>query len=262
MKLKATYDTQDEIPEQYRDLYVLRDEKYHFEGVEGIKTEADLLRVRAALVKEQTAHKETKKKFQLFEGMDLDEVISQLDRIPELEAAAEKSDTSEAKIQSLVDAKIKTILAPIERESKQLKDKLATIEQENSQFKEEKRAATLEKAVLGAARELKVEPSMEDDVLRYCQAVCEVGEDGSVVTRDNTGVTPGIDPKSLIMDMIPKKPRWFQESVGAGLSGGKGSSSVANPWSKDNWNLTEQGRIFRENPTMAANLKKAAGIRE
>lgn len=40
---------------------------------------------------------------------------------------------------------------------------------------------------------------------------------------------------------------------GAGGSGGK------NPWAKDSRNLTEQGRIMKENPALAKQLKAAAG---
>ena len=36
--------------------------------------------------------------------------------------------------------------------------------------------------------------------------------------------------------------------------------SVANPWKKESLNLTLQGRILKENPTLAARLKEEAGI--
>lgn len=32
-----------------------------------------------------------------------------------------------------------------------------------------------------------------------------------------------------------------------------------NPWSKDTWNVTEQGRMFRDNPALAQVLSAAAG---
>ncbi|MDR2048361.1 MAG: hypothetical protein LBP69_02805 [Treponema sp.] len=46
--------------------------------------------------------------------------------------------------------------------------------------------------------------------------------------------------------------------------GAPGSGSVrpktANPWAKDTFNLTDQGRIFKENPALATQLKSEAGI--
>ena len=41
-------------------------------------------------------------------------------------------------------------------------------------------------------------------------------------------------------------------------NGSKGSQGEKNPWSKEHFNLTEQGRILRENPEKAAQLKAAA----
>lgn len=35
-------------------------------------------------------------------------------------------------------------------------------------------------------------------------------------------------------------------------------SGIKNPWSKEHFNLTEQGRLFREDPDLAAKLKAAA----
>jgi len=42
--------------------------------------------------------------------------------------------------------------------------------------------------------------------------------------------------------------------------GGKGVSG-ANPWSADSWNMTEQGRILRENRTKAEQLAAQAGTK-
>jgi hypothetical protein len=48
---------------------------------------------------------------------------------------------------------------------------------------------------------------------------------------------------------------------GGGASGSKApGSNVGNPWKKEEVNLTKQGQILRENPTLAATLKAAAGV--
>lgn len=39
-----------------------------------------------------------------------------------------------------------------------------------------------------------------------------------------------------------------------------GKIAAKNPWAKDTFNLTEQGKIFKENPAMAKSLMAAAGI--
>ncbi len=42
-------------------------------------------------------------------------------------------------------------------------------------------------------------------------------------------------------------------------TGGKGGNT-ANPFAKETWNMTEQGKIFRENPAQARELAAAAGV--
>lgn len=60
----------------------------------------------------------------------------------------------------------------------------------------------------------------------------------------------------------------FNKAVDAGVSAklaskppaaaAKGEEAVANPWSKDHFNLTEQGRLMRENPELAKEMRAAA----
>lgn len=49
-------------------------------------------------------------------------------------------------------------------------------------------------------------------------------------------------------------------AAGGGAAGGSDSAAV-NPWKPGSINLTQQGRILRENPELAARLKREAGVR-
>jgi uncharacterized protein YhaN len=46
---------------------------------------------------------------------------------------------------------------------------------------------------------------------------------------------------------------------GGGATGGTGKGTV-NPWAKDTTNVTEQGRIYNQNPTLAKSLAAEAGV--
>lgn len=48
-------------------------------------------------------------------------------------------------------------------------------------------------------------------------------------------------------------------NTGGGANGGSKTGSVSNPWAKETFNLTEQGRITLENPQLAASLAASAG---
>ena len=86
--LELVYDTIETVPENYRDLYTERDGKFHLTGVKGMKSQADIDRLQTALTKERNDHKATRDKLTTFGDMDPEQVQAQLDRIPELEAAA------------------------------------------------------------------------------------------------------------------------------------------------------------------------------
>ena len=47
---------------------------------------------------------------------------------------------------------------------------------------------------------------------------------------------------------------------GAGTSGTGGGQSVVNPFKKETFNLTEQARLYREQPELAKQMKAAAGL--
>ena len=55
----------------------------------------------------------------------------------------------------------------------------------------------------------------------------------------------------------------FGESgkVGSGTNPPGAGNAEANPWKKETWNLTQQGKILREDPAKATRMKAEAGIK-
>lgn len=74
------------------------------------------------------------------------------------------------------------------------------------------------------------------------------------------GVTPFLDPKSWLEEILPNKQHWLEESVGGGAGGGKGGDHTVNPYSPDNWNISQQMALYRSNPSKAAQLAKRFGV--
>lgn len=258
--IKLVYDTQDDIPEQYRDLYTERDGKFHLTGVEGMKTQADIDRVNEALRKERNDHKETRDKLALFGDLDPEQVHEQLDRIPELEAAAgDKLD--ENKMNELVEARLRTKLAPVERERDKAIKERDEAKSEAETARNEIRSRDMRAKLTDAALKAKVVDTALEDILLVGERVFELNEDGSVTVRDGMGATPGADPSMWLQEMQEKRPHWWPPSEGGGSrgGGGNGGGSTDNPWRHDQWNMTKQGAIYRENPERAEQLAKQAG---
>lgn len=78
-----------------------------------------------------------------------------------------------------------------------------------------------------------------------------------------------VSPKEFVKEWAntdyAKKFIGAPNNSGGGAGGGGGGPKVKNPWSDDNWNMTEQARIYREDPErakrMAAEHGKKVGAR-
>lgn len=262
MKLKMTYDSLDELPKEVHALYTEKDGKFQLTGVEGMKTQADIDRIQAGALKEREEHKKTKERYKPFESFvdSADEVIAKLDKYGELEAAA-SGKIDDTKINEMVETRIKTKLSPMERQAKKDADTIASLQQENETLKGNERRRIIKEAVRKAAIESKMVDTAVEDAEYLAERLFEVTEDGKVLTKDGVGVTPGVDAMVWLSDMQPKRPHWWPTSQGGGGKGsGKGNGfSGANPFTKEGWNMTEQGRVLRENPARAEQLARAAG---
>jgi hypothetical protein len=260
MALKLSYDKKEDIPAEFLSLYTEKDDIWELTGVEGIKTQADVDRLSAALKKERNDHKAIKDKVKQLGDRTIEQVIEQLDRIPELEAQIEASDMDPKKIDALVEARIKARLAPVERERDTLKTKVGELEGEVKISKADKRTRTIHDAIREASVKAKLLPEALEDALLLSDRIFDIDEAGKVVVKDEVGFTPGVDAVVWFTDMQKKRPHWWGPSGGGGAGGNRGGNGIAkNPWSSTDWNMTEQGQIYNEDPARAAQLAQVAG---
>lgn len=260
--LKAFVAKLEDVEEGYRSLYAERNGRFELqvaiEGIEGVKTYTDFANLNEALRKERNDHKKVKESLTPLGDRKIEDVVSILDRLPELEAAAEGK-IDDTKINGLVEARIKTKLAPFERENATLKQQLQERDTMIGEFKAEKRKRTIHDALRGAiAKEEGFVPTAVEDALMAADVVFDVNEDGAVLTKDDA-----MDPKSWLISMQQRRPHWWGPSGGGGAGGsgqrGGGLGGVKNPWTHEHWNLTEQGNIFASDRERAEKMAKAAG---
>lgn len=239
-------------PKTKAKIFVLDLENYDaLPATRKLKDEAAQNRIKAT---------EAAGKLKVFEGLgDLEEVRAKLERFPELEALAEGK-LDDSKINAIVETRVRSKLAPVERERDQFRQRATELEGTVQQLTAKERQRLVNGALGKAAREAKVQDSAIEDIELYGERLFEVTEDGAVVTKDNVGVTPGLSPKEWLVDMQSKRPHWWGPTGGGGALGGKGGSGGGvNPFTHENWNMTEQGRIVREDRARAERLAKAAG---
>lgn len=276
MRLKTIYDTAEEIPEGYADLYTERNGRWELTGVEGVKTQADIDRVQTALVKERNDHKIAKEALKAFEGFDPEAITEQAHKLEEvtaqLEAINKDGRVDEAKLEPIIAARIKQAVAPLERDKQNLERQLdaqkKTVMEKDGEVITLRTSITtgeIERNIRDAAAEAKVIPSATFDAVRYGRDVFEKTEDGRIITKDVHGVVPGLTPKEWFKDMMDKAPHWWPASVGGGSQGGSGGGrgtygGANNPWSKEGWNMTKQGQLVRQlGETKAGEIAAQAG---
>lgn len=78
-------------------------------------------------------------------------------------------------------------------------------------------------------------------------------------TFDKEGNPVGID--DVVKPLKESSPHLFKTEPGADYKpAGGGAPPSKNPFAKDSFNLTEQGKLLRENPAQAKALASAAGV--
>lgn len=131
----------------------------------------------------------------------------------------------------------------------------ATIEQLKTQIadKEKELAATRKQNAI-KLKALEAGPNDVSDILPHIkQDAVVVGEDGTI-----TGL------EEQIKTLRESKPYLFREQAADGTGGSKGAGAKgskdknSNPWAKETFNLTQQGRLLRENPELAKSLQAQA----
>lgn len=275
--LKTIYATAEEIPEGYADLYTERNGQWELTGVQGVKTQGDVDRVQEALRKEKADHKATKSSLQAFGDLDPTQVHERLENYDslneQLEALKAGGAFDEEKMEPIIQSRVRQALGPIEREKTTIQRKLdeATkkiVEKDGEvgTLKSTIVSGTIERAVSDAAIKAKLLPTAITDAVMRARQIFEVTEDNRIITKDNSGSTPGLAPDEWFKEQIEKAPHWWPASVGGGSQGsnkggpGGGYAGANNPWSKQGWNITKQGALVRQlGETKAGEIAALAG---
>jgi hypothetical protein len=259
MAFKMVLDSLEGLPEEVAKEYVEKDGKFVIQ-VEGMKAPEDFTKLQTSLNAARGETTTLKQRLGLLGDIKVEDAVAQLARIPELEAAAEGK-VDEAKLKELAENRAKTLLAPVERELQSTKQALTEREQRIQTFEAQDRTRSIHRELRKAAKEAGVRDEAVEDALLYGDRYFERLEDGAVVVKGDTDFTQGLAPKDWLAEIQPKRPHWWPDSEGGGAGGNRGSGGGVqkNPWSAENWNVTEQGQIYRGSATRAEQLAKAAG---
>lgn len=260
--IELEYEDAAQIPDGFATLYTEANGKFVLTGVNGMKTQKDVDTVREALRKEREDHARAREALKPWGDLKPDEVQAQLDRIRELEAAA-GGKLDEAKLNELVDGRLSQKTGPLERQIKELSEGKSLAEQERDALRQHIETRDRNDIVRAVATEVKAHSTAIPDIEMAASMMLEKSEDGSLITKSGIqGLTPGLDVKGWLKEMMRLRPHWWPESEGGGARGGLGGGGFAgdNPWSADGWNMTKQGQILStQGREVADRMARAAG---
>lgn len=259
MPLKSVVESLDDLPAELQDHYTEREGKYYLQ-VDGMPTQENVARLESALAKVKAEKKQLGERLALLGEHKIEDVLAQLDRIPELEAAA-AGKIDDDKLNEMVDGRLKSRVAPLEREKAQLAARLQELTETVSTYESRERSRKIQDAVREAISKAEgFTRSAEEDAMIYAERDLELSEDGHVQVRDGIGLKPTDGPAEWLAAMQAKKPHWWGPTTGGGATGNRSGGAIAsNPWSAEGWNITEQMRIIKESAARAEQLARAAG---
>jgi hypothetical protein len=238
MPIKFKYAKKQDVPEEHSALYVEKDGVFVLD-VEGAVEKSKLDEFRTKNVSLMEALKQ-------FDGLDASEARDLLKRKAELDDA---NLVKSGDVQKQIDAKLNPVLAQLNAERERV-----------AQLQVKLHDQTLTRAVTEAGTRRGVRASALPDLQSRAKSRFKL-VDGDIV--------PSAEGETVTFDgwldgLVTDAPHLFENNAGGGAAG-NGSGGVGilngqkNPFKKETWNLTEQSRITRQNPALAAQLARAAG---
>ena len=192
-----------------------------------------------------------------------DDVKAMMDRLENDEmarlAAEGKTDELLKKHKEKWDAERKSSESALQQQIDELSKTKGQLEEQLTQELVDNRA-------MAAASKAGVIPEAMDVVKMLAKSQWQL-EDGEPVLRDKdgnivTGKQGALTFEEWAAEQLREShPYIFPQPKGSNAPGNNGSGGTkSNPWAKDSFNLTEQGRIAREDPAKADRLRAEAGV--
>jgi len=257
MALKAVVDSLDGLEEGLKSLYQQSEDGKFRLVVEGLEDSSGL---KSALEKERLAAREAQKQVR-----ELNERFKDIDPEAVRGILAKFADDEEAKL--IASGKVDEVLAKRTERMKAAFEKDVQMANDAAKAADERAAKftarVLENSIRAEASVAGLHQHAIEDALFRAQTTFQLDGEGNPAAVEGAF---GKDGKPLTLkewfgDMKDKAPHWWPATQGGGAGSGTGGGSAKNPWSKDQWNMTEQAQLFRENPARARQLAEQAGVK-
>src|SRR3974390_324865 len=249
MPLKFKYSNLKEIPAEDVRLYVERGGEWILDA------ESELSKAKFEEFRQNniTLTNQLKR----FEGFDPD-AVRQL--AADKQRLEDEQRIKDGKFQDVLDARLKTARSDWDKQH-------GVVVAERDALHGRLSAIQIDQAVVNEATKRGLRPTAIPDITSRARMTFKL-VDGIPQAFDGEKPRPGKDgvsPMTLaewVDGLVGDAPHLFEANAGSGAagsgSGGVGNRSVKNPFRKESFNLTEQMKIEKTDPALAARLKAAA----
>ncbi len=251
MALKYKYTNKQEIPAELQPFYVECDGAWLLDA-DGVVSQANLDEFRQNNI---TLTNQLKK----FEGIDPD-AVRQL--AADKQRLEDEQRIKDGKFQDVLDARLKTAKADWDKQQTAVVNERDTLLGRLS-------AIQIDQAVVSEATKRGLRPTALTDItararntFKLVNGVPQAFEaDGQTARMGKDGTSP-ITLAEWADALVSDAPHLFEANAGSGAAGSGGGAagnrSVKNPFRKESFNLTEQMKLEKSDPKLAARLKAAA----
>jgi len=253
MALKFKYASKEQIPAEHSAFYVERDGAWCLDA-DGAVEKSKLEEFRATNVAILKERDDLKKRF---EGIDPDAVRQLADDKRKLEEAAQ---IKAGEVDKVINARLKSARADWDKqhgvvvgERDALHGRLTAIQIDQAVVNEATKRGLRATAIPDITSRARMNFKLVNGVPQAFEAdgqTARMGKDGPMTLAE------------WVDALVSDAPHLFEANAGGGAagsgSGGAGNRSVKNPFRKETWNLTEQMKLQKTDPAMAARLKAAA----
>jgi hypothetical protein len=248
MALKTKFKTREEIPAELQPHYIEQAGEWVLDH-DG-KAKLDEFRQNNITLTNQLKR---------FDGIDPDAVRQLADDKQRLE---DEQRLKDGKFQEVLDARLKTARADWDKTH-------GVVVAERDALTGRLTAIQIDQAVVSEATKRGLRPTALTDItararmtFKLVNGVPQAFEaDGQTARMGKDGASP-MTLAEWVDALVSDAPHLFEANAGSGAagsgSGGAGNRSVKNPFRKESFNLTEQMKIQKTDPQLAARLKAAA----
>ena len=258
MPLKQKYTDLKQIPAEDVRLYVERGNEWVLDA-EGDASKAKLDEMRNHNIE---LRKQIEEHDARFAGIDPDEYRRLMEEKRKLELEAQGHKPEE--IDKLVTERLKGLKADWDKQ-------FAAVTGERDSLNTRLTSIQIDQGIITVATKRGLRPPAIPDITARARTVFKLVNgapqaseaDGKTVRYGKDGITP-MTLEEWVDAQVADAPHLFESNAGGGAAstgagGAAGSQrSVKNPYRKDSWNLTEQMKLQKSDPQLAARLKAAA----